>query len=124
MRLPSQQFLKLLVLLLLSVFISETVYASSMMTAEQLHSSHCSEVHVVEHIHPEAHQTQDSVHQHHKQQVSDSCSKCGHCMACFSALPSSQSDRVQLTPQTTVIGLFAANYLSYISAPLHKPPIL
>jgi hypothetical protein len=78
MSLSSHRLLKLFVLLLLTVFISETVYASGMMASVQFSPSH-TETHA-EHCYelPSAQQTHKMLHTH------AICIDCSHCFACFS----------------------------------------
>ena len=124
MHLPSQRFLKLLVLLLVTVFMTETVYASSMMSEAQLHHLNYKEKsHTAEHTHHDAVHQQKATTLKHQQHVNDNCTKCGHCIACFSVLPTNQQSQISLTPQYSFVGLFIADYRSHISYPLQKPPI-
>lgn len=117
MSLSSHQLLRLFVLLLLTVFISETVYASGMMAPVQVNPSHAEAP--VEHCH-EVPNTQQS---HEKQHTHASCKDCSHCMACFTILPPSQLDEMQSQIQVTTVSLFEPSYLSHISARPQRPPI-
>ena len=124
MQFKQSQSFRIFILLLLTVFFTDTVYAAGMMAAEQLPANHT--VSAQSHIH-EAHDiNQHDNHSHdtaHKQSTNDHCSECGHCMACFTVLPPSQIVNVQSQLQAVAISLFKPNYLSYVSVQPKKPPI-
>lgn len=116
--------LRVFIFLLLTIFFTDTVYASGMMVADQLCDNHT--VSTESHNHDDHDMTQHD-HQKHdtgqKQSTNDHCSKCGHCMACFTILPPSQLDKMQSQVQATIISLFEPSYLSHVSAQPQRPPI-
>lgn len=116
--------LRVFIFLLLTIFFTDTVYASGMMVANQLCASHT--------VSTESHKYDDhgmNKHENHKrdagqkQSTNDHCSKCVHCMACLTILPPSQLDKMQSQIQATTISLFEPSYLSHISAQPQRPPI-
>lgn len=116
--------LRIFVLLLLTIFFTDTVYASGMMVADQLCGNHT--VSAENHNH-DSHDTMQHEHHKHdagqKQSTNDHCSKCGHCMACFTILPPSQLDEMQSLVQAIEVTLFEPSYHSHISAQPQRPPI-
>ncbi len=116
--------LRVFIFLLLTIFFTDTVYASGMMVADQLSGNHT--VSTESHNHDDHDMIQHEHHQHdagQKQSTNDHCSKCGHCMACFTILPPSQLDNMQSQIQAIEISLFAPSYHSHISAQPQRPPI-
>jgi ferredoxin len=116
---------RLFVFLLLTIFFTDTVYASGMMVADQLCDSHTVSIEIL-HDHDDHDMVQHAHHQPdeiQKQSSNDHCSKCGHCMACFTVLPPSQIENIQLQHQTVEVSLFQPSYNSHISAQPHRPPI-
>ena len=112
------------IFLLLTVFLTDTVYASGMMVADQLSANHT--VNAESHNHDGHDMNQHENHQHdpgQKQSTNDHCSKCGHCMACFTVLPPSQLDNMQAQVLAIGISLFEPSYHSHISAQPQRPPI-
>lgn len=115
------------VLLLLTIFFINTVYASGMMVAEQL----CDTQTVSTESHNHDNHDNHDMHQHdnhksdaeHTQSTNDHCSKCGHCMACFTILPPSQLEKMQSQVQAIEVLLFKPSYLSHVSAHPQRPPI-
>jgi ferredoxin len=124
MQFKQLQSFRIFIYLLLTVFFTGTVYASGMMVADQLCANHT--VNTESHNH-DGH---DMIkHDHHKQDAgqkqstNDHCSKCGHCMACFTILPPSQLEKVQSQVQAIEVTLFEPSYHSYVSAQPQRPPI-
>ena len=118
------RFLRLFVSLLLIVFFTDTVYASGMMVADQLHENHT--VNVESHDHEGHDMVQNDHHKHdsgQKQSTNDKCSKCGHCLACFTVLPPNQLLKMQSHLQAIAINLFEPSYLSHITSQPQRPPI-
>jgi predicted aldo/keto reductase-like oxidoreductase len=116
--------LRTFIFLLLAVFFTDTIYASGMMVADQLSANH----HTTDNAHsPEP--THVDAHDHHKDDTqqeessSDHCSKCGHCMACFTVLPPSQLDNMQSEVHAVANSLFESSYISHVSAQPNRPPI-
>jgi hypothetical protein len=113
----SHKFFRLFVLLLLAVFISETVYASGTMSAVQAASNnaetrteHCHEV-------PSARQAHEKQHEH------ASCKDCSHCFACFSMMVQAPFHTIALQKQLIAISIFVEIYHSPSTAQPQKPPI-
>ena len=125
MRFKQLKSLRTFVFLLLTVFLTDTVYAIGMMVDDQLSSNHHSSAnaHCLKPSHAEAlgdHHKHDA---QQKQSSSDHCSKCGHCMACFSVLLQSQLGNMQSQVHAIAISVFEPSYISHISAQPHRPPI-
>lgn len=115
---------RVFIFMLLTVFFTDTVYASGMMVADQLCDNHTASTET--HHHDDHDMIQHDHHQHdttQKQSSNDHCSKCGHCMACFTVLPPSQLDNIQFQHQTIEVSLFEPSYHSHISAQPQRPPI-
>ena len=110
--------------LLLTIFIINTVYASGMMLAGEISVNHTAKDIIHEHDHHDMakhnHKSHDSEQQ---QSTNQNCSKCGHCLACFTVLPPTQLAKIQSQTVTSTISLFEPSYLSHISAQPHRPPI-
>lgn len=121
MSLSSHKLLRLFVLLLLSVFISETVYASGMMASVQVspshaetHAEHCHEVPSAQHYSQLANERQ---HSH------VSCKDCSHCFACFSMMVQAPLSAPSLKKELIATALFVEIYHSPSTAQPQKPPI-
>ena len=115
---------RIYIFLLLAVFFTDTVYASGMMAADQLCANHT--VSFESHHHDDQDMVQHQNHTHdagQKQPANDHCSKCGHCMACFTILLPSQLDNMQSQLQANEVSLFESTYHSHISAQPQRPPI-
>ena len=123
MQLKQQQSFRIFILLLLTIFFANTVYASGMMVADQLCANHT--VNTIQN--PDDHKMEMPDHHKHdagqKETSSDHCSKCGHCIACFTVLPPSQLNPIQSHVQALEVCLFEPNYLSHITAQPQRPPI-
>ncbi len=118
------KFLRIFIFLLTTVFLTDTVYASGMMVADQLCANHT--VTAVEYSHDGYDMDQHDHHKHdndHKQSANDHCSKCGHCMACFTILPPSQLADLQSQVKAIEVSLFEPVYHSHISTQPQRPPI-
>lgn len=117
--------LRMFIFLLLTVFLTDTVYASGMMVANQLASRHQSNAddHCTEPAPSIAHSDHHNHDTNQEKSTNDHCSKCGHCMACFTLLPPSQIDSMQSQLESIAVSLFESSYLSHISAQPHRPPI-
>lgn len=117
--------LRIFIFLLLTVFLTDTVYAGGMMLADQLPNNHQNNAneHCAEHFNSDVHSDHHDHDNQQQQSSNDHCSNCGHCMACFSVLPTSQFDKMQSQIQATTISLFEPSYLSHISAQPQRPPI-
>lgn len=116
--------LRIFIFLLVTIFFTDTVYASGMMVADQLSANHT--VSAESHHHDGHDMDQHENHQHgddQQQSTNDHCSKCGHCMACFTILPPSQLDKMQSQVQAIEVTLFEPSYHSHVSAQPQRPPI-
>lgn len=115
---------RIFILLLLTIFFTDTVYASGMMVADQLCANHTVSTESHNHDgHDMNHHDFDKHKVGQKQSTNDHCSKCGHCMACFTILPPSQLDNMQSQVQAIEVSLYEPNYHSHISAQPQRPPI-
>lgn len=115
---------RIFIFLLLTVFFTDTVYASGMMVADQLCANHT--VSAESHTHDGHDMNQNDHHKNgddQKQSANDHCSKCGHCMACFTILPPSQLDNMQSQVQAIEVSLFEPSYHSHIITQPQRPPI-
>jgi methionyl-tRNA synthetase len=112
---------RIFIVLLVSVFFIDTVYASGMMAVDQLHDNNNSPVEL--HNHDDHEMAKHNHDSGQKQSSNDQCSKCGHCLACFTVLPPAQSVEIQFQLQATTLSLFEPSYLSHISAQPQRPPI-
>lgn len=115
---------RLFIFLLLTIFFTDTVYASGMMVADQLCDNHT--VSTESHNHDDDDKIQNDHHKHdagQTQSTNDHCSKCGHCMACFTILPPSKLANMQSQVQLIEVRLFEPDYLSHVSAQPQRPPI-
>ena len=117
MSLSSHQLVRLFVLLLLTVFISETVYASSMMASVQVISSHTEAQ--VEHCH----ETLNAQQVHKNQHTQTGCKDCSHCFACFSMMAHKSLSAATLQKQLVATDVFVEIYHSPSTAQPQKPPI-
>lgn len=116
--------IRVFIFLLLTIFLTDTVYASGMMVVDQLCANDTEVSHT--HHHDSHDKTQVDHHQHdedQKQSTNDQCSKCGHCLACFTILPPSQIEKMQSQIQAATLSLFEPSYLSHINAQPQRPPI-
>jgi len=132
MRFLSHYLLRGFIFLLLTVFIANTVYASGMMAAGQLHAladSKAVQCHIVSSAAAEHHchrqlasdEASQRQHQHHHK---NSCNDCNHCFACFSVIIPSHFNYISTPDQAISAIPFAEIYLSPASAQLQKPPIV
>lgn len=123
MQFKQPQSFRIFIFLLLTIFFTDTVYASGMMVADQLCVNHT--VSTIQNHND--HEMMMHDHHHHdagqKKSSNDHCSKCGHCMACFTILPPSQLNSIQSYVQAIEVSLFEPNYLSHITAQPKRPPI-
>ena len=114
----SHKVLRMFVLLLLTVFITETVYASSMMAITPNTSNEAEAQ--VEHCHE---MYQSPVQSDNKQESHAQCRDCNHCFACVSMLV--QAPFAMLIIQAPPITSLA--YLEFYHSPSstqpQKPPI-
>ncbi len=124
MQFKQLRLFRIFIILLLTVFFTDTVYASGMMVADQLCVNHA--VTSESHQHDAHDMSQTGYHKHHddqKQSMSDHCSKCGHCMVCFTVLPPSQLANMQSQVPAIEVSLFEPIYHSHITAQSQRPPI-
>ena len=135
MRFLSHHLLRGFIFLLLAVFIANTVYASGMMAAGQLHAladnqivqrhaagSSTAEAHCHQQFASDATLQHQQYQQHH--QHKHSCNDCNHCFACFTMAIQSTPNHI-FNPEQLISSIqFAEIYLSPISAQPQKPPIV
>jgi len=123
-----------LVFLLLTVFITNTVYASGVMAAEslcRLAENKIAQCHVADSVTDEHHchhqLASDESFQHPSQQHPQhkaGCTDCNHCFACFTVIIPNHLNNLS-NPDKSVVAIPVANiYLSPISAQPQKPPIV
>jgi hypothetical protein len=118
------RFMRIFLLLLLSMFLTDTVYASGMMAAAQLSSSHGkANEHCVEKIINDTHSDHHNHDSQQKQSSSNQCYKCSHCMACATVLPPTHIVSMESQVLATNVVLIESSYQSYISAQPQRPPI-
>lgn len=124
MRGLSLKFLRTFILLLLTVFITDTVYASSMMAAEIFagqqdahmvsetasHASHC--------------QTMQNQQSHEKSNGHASVQPCSHCIACFSMIVQAKTSLDAHQATSSAIPAFIEIYHAPFRAQPQKPPIV
>lgn len=123
------RLLKMLVALLVTMFLANTVYASGMMLTVSSTLPQHSEV--MEHNHmPE--QSQAEHHQHefasmhdeaHKPAPHSGCKHCNHCLACFSMITPSVIKFATTINKPVLAILYTSLYTSPTSPQLQKPPI-
>ena len=116
--------LRQFIFLLITIFITNTVYASGMMLAGEMSVNHTPKNMIHNHDHHDM--TQHDYVNHdagQKQLTNHNCSKCGHCVACFTVLPPTQLVKIQSQTVTSTISLSEPSYLSHISAQPQRPPI-
>ena len=124
MRFKQLNSLRLFIFLLLTVFFTDTVYASGMMEADQFCVNHTVTIESNSHDgHDMNHQESHKHDAEQKHATNDHCSKCGHCMACFTVLPPSQLDNMQAQVLAIEVSLFEPSYHSHISSQPQRPPI-
>lgn len=115
---------RIFIFLLLTIFFLDTAYAGGMMVAYQLCDNHTVSTESYDH---EGHDMIQHDHHKHdagqKQSTNDQCSKCGHCMACFTILPPSKLANIQSQVQAIEASLLEPEYLSHVGAQPHRPPI-
>lgn len=131
MRLFSHYSLRIFIFLLAAVLITDTVYASGMMTSAPLSSQ--DEIKIAQNAtdrHGSPHHCHDHViadnSSHQSQQKSHSqngCDDCHHCLACFSIIPPSQLKAMPDFNQVILAIPLAEIYLSPASVQPQKPPI-
>lgn len=132
MRFLSHYLLRGFVFLLLTVFIANTVYASGVMVAGQLHAladnktvqCHAASADAAEyHCHRQL-VSDEASQQQHKQHHKNNCNDCNHCFACFSVIIPSHFNQISTPDQMIAAIAFAEIYLSPASAQPQKPPIV
>ena len=129
MRLLKPQLLRLLVLLLLTVFITETVYASGMVMAAVHTSSQNADQSFngsesyADHCHDMQSNQQSDMQSHQKQPSHSNSTSCSHCIACFSIIPEELLSSISMTPQLIGSEFFVEIYLSPDATALQRPPI-
>lgn len=141
MRLFNHHFLRIFVVLLISVFISNTVYAGGMMVSASIDSVAVNaslQSPIKSTLQPHAVSAHDEAHNCHHHDAADSlislqahdqspshgsCSHCNHCMACYSMILYDQVNVVSISSQPV---LAIANHVLYLAPTTpqpNKPPI-
>jgi len=107
-------------MLLVMIFISETVCAGGMMVVAQAspnkaetQTEHCHEAQVIKHSH-QANENQDTY---------VSCNDCNHCFACFSMMVQAPLSTHALQKQLILATIFVEIYHSPNTFQVLKPPI-
>lgn len=134
MRMPlfHHHFLRILVVLLVSVFMANTVYAGSMypVTAEAMSehdmAHHCHEQADTDQHYSEHHQTASSQagNQAEHQSQSHGGSHCHHCMACYSMILDVQPEVASVSSKPVLAVTVNVLYLAPVNPQPSKPPIL
>lgn len=120
MRFYRYRWLHHVVLLLLTIFVINTVYASGMMVSmpnevsphqvsDKNHALHCHHADVLD--------------QNSSQKSHDNCKACSHCLACFAAMAQSALVTVVMSPQMVLAISFANIYAPPVDIQPQKPPI-
>lgn len=143
MRLFNHHFLRIFVVLLVTVFITDTVYAGSMMMSASLEShvvnasmqTQAVSTHADEH-HQHAYGSLDQNHTHQHHDAGDSltshqhqspshgsCSDCNHCMACYSMMLDDQVKMASISSQPVLAIATHVLYLAPTNPQPNKPPI-
>ena len=128
MQVFSLKFLRTFILLLLTVFITDTVYASSKMVADMIagqqdsqsiskaasHAVHCQNMQA----------EQAHVKSHEKSNSHAGSQHCSHCIACFSMIVQEKLSLKTLQATPSVIPAFVKIYHAPFRAQPQKPPIV
>ncbi len=133
MRLFNHHFLRIFVVLLVTVFITNTVYAGSMMVSASfntvaVNTSAQAQVvseHTVEH-HCDDHGSsgQHYSYQSHDQSPSHGgCGHCNHCLACYSMMFYDQVNVASISSQPVLAIATHVLYLAPTNPQPNKPPI-
>lgn len=129
MRLLNHHFLRILVALLVTVFVVNTVYAGNMMVSAsaKLAMSTAVKTQMMEedtmahHCHDQA----SSVHPDSEHESpSHNNSHCHHCMACYSVIINSQLTEIALHSLPVLAVAPSVVYLAPVTPQPSKPPIL
>ena len=129
MRLLNHHFLRILVAMLVTVFVTNTVYAGNMMVSASgklamsaaVETQMMAEDVMAHHCHDQAGAAQsDSEHQ----SPSHSGSHCHHCMACYSVILDSQLDVAAVRSQPVLAVAANVLYLAPVTPQPSKPPII
>ena len=139
MRLFSHHFLRILVVLLTAVLITNTVYAGSMMVSasfNRMNGEPAQTELAAEHVQsPCCHDSGSPAHHHdadalsanhqssHSSQSHHSCGHCNHCMACFSMMVCDQAKMAAIPSQPVLAAATGVLYLAPANPQPSKPPI-
>lgn len=128
--------LRVFIVLLLAVFVTNTVYATGVMTSKpfeqrQIERIQTKRLHSLQHeAHADSH-AQDTAHCHNQDKSVDQhddvhsrCNQCHHCFACFSALPQLPLGVAVIKPEMVLAINFSPIYLSPVTTQPQKPPIV
>lgn len=120
----SLKFIRTFIMLLLTVFITDTVYASSMMAAEMIADQQASHT-VSEKASHAAHcQNMQGQQSHEKSNTYAGSQHCSHCIACFSMIVQEKISLTTLQVTSSVISTFVEIYHAPTRAQPQKPPIV
>ena len=133
MRLFNHHFLRIFVVLLVTVFITNTVYAGSMMvsasfntvavntsTQSQVVSEHTVEHHCDDHGSSDQHYSYQS---HDQSPSHGGCGHCNHCLACYSMMFYEQVNVASISSQPVLAIATHVLYLAPTNPQPNKPPI-
>ena len=125
MLLSSQKLLRLFVLLLLTVFVTETVYASGMMTIADLSANQAEKQdgHCHEHGQSLTSASSQGPQVSQKQSSSAHSKTCSHCFACYSIIVPATLSACIAQQQMIASTPFLEIYHAPTSAQPQKPPI-
>jgi len=136
-RLFNHHFLRILVVLLTAVLITNTVYAGGMMVSASFGGMHgesaqteLAAVHVqTQHCHepgsPGDHRDADALSVNHQPShlSHHNCGQCNHCMACFSMMVCDQLNVASISSQPVLAIATHELYLAPANSQPNKPPI-
>jgi hypothetical protein len=133
MRLFNHHFLRIFVVLLVTVFITNTVYAGSMMVSTSFNtvavntsaqSQVVSESAVEHHCDDHGSSGQHYSYQFHDQSPSHGgCGHCNHCLACYSMMFYDQVNVASISSQPVLAIATHLLYLAPTNPQPNKPPI-
>jgi YesN/AraC family two-component response regulator len=124
MQVFSLKFLRTFILLLLTVFITDTVYASSKMVADMIAGQQDSQSISKAASHAVHCQNMQAEQAHEKSNSHAGSQHCSHCIACFSMIVQEKLSLKTLQATPSVIPAFVKIYHAPFRAQPQKPPIV
>ena len=124
MQVFSLKFLRTFILLLLTVFITDTVYASSMMAADMIAGQHDAKSKSETATHAAHCQNMQAEQAHEKSNSHTGSQHCSYCIACFSMIVQEKLFFKTLQATPSVIPAFVKIYHAPFRAQPQKPPIV